>query len=143
MQRCAASGPPARPALKLAWTYHKICSLDYHRICSLWHKPETHSASRNIQSCAIFQATSSSGSSSPSGSCMRHSVPFVGPLCCVCLQETPDLRIESSGMCRALFEVFLGSNTVVPDAIPTWAEGTKKLLESEEVRRATRRGGSG
>ena len=58
-------------------------------------------------------------------------------------QETPDLRIESSGMCRAMFEVYLGSNTVVPDAIAVWAEGTKKLLESEEVRRATRRGGSG
>ena len=36
-----------------------------------------------------------------------------------------------------------GSNSVVPDAIGVWAEGTKKLLDSEEVRRATRRGGSG
>ena len=59
------------------------------------------------------------------------------------LQATPDLRIESPGMCRALFEVYLGSNTVVPDAIHVWAEGTKQLLDSEEVKRATRRGGSG
>lgn len=58
-------------------------------------------------------------------------------------RATPDLRIESPGMCRALFEVYLGSNTVVPDAIHVWAEGTKQLLDSEEVKRATRRGGSG
>jgi len=58
-------------------------------------------------------------------------------------QAEPDIRIESPGLCRALFEVYLGSNSVVPDAIGVWAEGTKKLLESEEVRRATRRGGSG
>lgn len=53
-------------------------------------------------------------------------------------QEIPDLRIESPGMCRALFEVYLGGSSVVPDAIPIWAEGTKKLIESEEVKRATR-----
>ena len=58
-------------------------------------------------------------------------------------QAEPDIRIESPGLCRALFEVYLGSNSVVPDAIGVWAEGTKKLLDSEEVRRATRRGGSG
>ncbi len=58
-------------------------------------------------------------------------------------QAEPDIRIESPGLCRALFEVYLGSNSVVPDAIGVWAEGTKKLLESEEVKRATRRGGSG
>ena len=59
------------------------------------------------------------------------------------LQVEPDLRIESPGLCRALFEVYLGSNSVVPDAISVWAEGTRNLLESEEVRRSTRRGGSG
>ena len=55
----------------------------------------------------------------------------------------PDLTIESSGLCRALFEVYTGSNSVVPDAKVTWAEGAKLLLDSEEVRRSSRRSGGG
>ena len=47
-------------------------------------------------------------------------------------------------MCRALFEVYLGNNTVVPGAIHVWAEGTKQLLnDNEEVGRAARKGGHG
>ena len=75
--------------------------------------------------------------------CKLHSSTMLSCCWMMCVQGSPDLRIESPGICRALFEVYLGSNTVVPDAIPVWAEGTKKLLDSEEVKRATRRGGSG
>ena len=59
------------------------------------------------------------------------------------LQAEPDLRIDSPGMCRALFEVYLGGSTVVPEAKVTWAKGARQLLDSEEVRRASRKGGSG
>ena len=59
------------------------------------------------------------------------------------LQAEPDLRIDSPGMCRALFEVYLGGSTVVPEAKAAWAKGARQLLDSEEVRRASRRGGSG
>ena len=59
------------------------------------------------------------------------------------LQAEPDLRIDSPGMCRALFEVYLGGSTVVPEAKATWAKGARQLLDSEEVRRASRKGGSG
>lgn len=55
----------------------------------------------------------------------------------------PDLQIESPGLCRALFEVYLGQNTVVPEAKASWVAGAKALLDSEEVRRNTRRAGGG
>lgn len=58
-------------------------------------------------------------------------------------QVKPDLTIDSPGMCRALFEVYTGSNTVVPEAKKAWAEGARLLLDSEEVRRNTRRAGPG
>ena len=54
-----------------------------------------------------------------------------------------DLSISSPSMCRALFEVFLGEKSVIPDAKKEWANGAKALLDSEKVRRDTRRGGSG
>lgn len=63
--------------------------------------------------------------------------------CCHVLQVKPDLTIDSPGMCRALFEVYTGSNTVVPEAKKAWAEGARLLLDSEEVRRNTRRAGPG
>jgi Chalcone isomerase-like len=56
---------------------------------------------------------------------------------------TPDVSIPSAGLCRALFEVYLGSNSVVPDAKREWAKGAKELLDSDRVRRDTRKGGSG
>jgi hypothetical protein len=52
----------------------------------------------------------------------------------------PDLQIESVQLCRGLFEVFLGSDSVVPDARAQFAEGAKKLLESERVQKDTRPG---
>lgn len=58
-------------------------------------------------------------------------------------QAQPDLKIDSPGLCRALFEVYTGSNSVVPDAKVTWAEGAKLLLDSDEVRRSSRKSGGG
>jgi hypothetical protein len=53
----------------------------------------------------------------------------------------PDERIKSPSLCRALFEIYLGGSPVIPEAIGTWAAGTKKLLESENEKRNTRRNG--
>ncbi|KAJ9528111.1 hypothetical protein QJQ45_005747 [Haematococcus lacustris] len=55
---------------------------------------------------------------------------------------TPERRIQSMALTRGLFELFLGSNSVVPQARPVWSQGAKLLLESEEVKRATRKSGS-
>lgn len=54
-----------------------------------------------------------------------------------------DLSIPSASLCRALFEVFLGEKSVIPDARKEWATGARALLESDRVRRDTRKGGSG
>lgn len=59
------------------------------------------------------------------------------------MQVQPDVRFESPSLCRALFEIFLGETPIIPDAIGRWAEGTKNLLESENERRSSRKGGSG
>jgi hypothetical protein len=53
------------------------------------------------------------------------------------------LHRSSIGLCRGLFEIFLGSASVVPEARKAWAAGARSLLESEEVNRASRKGGSG
>lgn len=58
-------------------------------------------------------------------------------------QVKPDLTIESPGLCRALFEVYMGSSAVVPDAKAAWAEGARKLVDSDETRRSSRKGGGG
>ena len=55
----------------------------------------------------------------------------------------PDLEIASPSLCRALFEVYMGSAPVSPEARAAWAAGARALLRSEDVRRDTRRGGSG
>ncbi len=55
------------------------------------------------------------------------------------MQTQPDERIESQTLCRALFEIYLGGSPVIPEAIGTWAAGTKKLLDSENEKRNTRR----
>ncbi len=57
-------------------------------------------------------------------------------------QARPQLRVESPMLCRALFEVFLGSESVVPDARAAWAAGARALLSSEQVRRDTRKSGA-
>ena len=59
------------------------------------------------------------------------------------LQVKPDLSIESPGLCRALFEVYTGSSSVVPEAKKSWADGARRLLESDEVRRNSRKSGGG
>ena len=55
----------------------------------------------------------------------------------------PDLCVESAGLSRAIFETYLGGGSIVPDGRPVWAEGAKKLIESDKIRRQTRPGGSG
>lgn len=55
----------------------------------------------------------------------------------------PDARFESPSLCRALFEIYMGEKPVIPDAIGRWAEGTRNLLDSENERRSSRKGGSG
>ncbi len=59
------------------------------------------------------------------------------------VQVQPDERFESPSLGRALFEIYLGEKPVIPDAVGRWAEGTKQLLESENERRSSRKGGSG
>ncbi|PRW61098.1 chalcone isomerase [Chlorella sorokiniana] len=54
-----------------------------------------------------------------------------------------DLSVPSPGLCRGLFEIYMGSESVVPDARKEWAAGARKLLESDDIRRQTRKGGSG
>lgn len=54
-----------------------------------------------------------------------------------------DLSLASASLCRALFEVYLGSSPVVPEAKKEWAKGARALLDSEKVRRDSRKGGSG
>lgn len=39
--------------------------------------------------------------------------------------------------------MYLGENSVVPDAKKEWAKGAKALLESDQIKRDTRKGGSG
>jgi hypothetical protein len=56
--------------------------------------------------------------------------------------DVPDLCVESAGLSRALFETYLGSSSIVPDGRREWAEGARKLLESDKVRRQTRPGAS-
>jgi hypothetical protein len=51
----------------------------------------------------------------------------------------PKNRLRSEGFCRALFELFLGENSVVKDARPVWAAGARELLESERVKRDSRK----
>lgn len=57
--------------------------------------------------------------------------------------EIPDICIESPSLSRALFETYLGASSIIPEGKREWAEGAKKLLESDKIRRDTRPGGSG
>ena len=49
------------------------------------------------------------------------------------MQAGPGLRVESPGLCRALFETFLGDASVVPDAKAAWAQRTQQLLQDAEA----------
>jgi hypothetical protein len=84
--------------------------------------------------CPIVKPKCAQG---PNGTGLLYSGKLFVPL-----QVQPDARFESPSLCRALFEIFLGEKPIIPDAIGRWAEGTKKLLDSENDRRSTRRGGS-
>ena len=55
--------------------------------------------------------------------------------------DAADLRIESAGLARALFEVYLGSAPASPGARTAWAAGARALLATETVKRDTRKGG--
>jgi hypothetical protein len=51
----------------------------------------------------------------------------------------PDISLPSASLCRALFEVYMGSSPVIPEAKGEWARGARGLLESDKVRRDTRK----
>jgi hypothetical protein len=46
---------------------------------------------------------------------------------------------RSPSLCRGLFEVFMGEASVVKGAREVWAAGARNLLDSENVKRATRK----
>ncbi|KAG2483293.1 hypothetical protein HYH03_017840 [Edaphochlamys debaryana] len=54
---------------------------------------------------------------------------------------TPEIKISSLALCRGLFEIFLGSQASVPAARSEWVKGAKQLLDSENVKRASRKQG--
>lgn len=54
----------------------------------------------------------------------------------------PPLTINSGAMARALFELYLGSSAVVPEARKAWVQGVKNLLDYENVKRSTRKDGA-
>eukprot|EP01024_Parvocaulis_polyphysoides_P042887 TRINITY_DN3914_c3_g1_i1.p2 TRINITY_DN3914_c3_g1~~TRINITY_DN3914_c3_g1_i1.p2 ORF type:complete len:272 (+),score=28.69 TRINITY_DN3914_c3_g1_i1:50-865(+) len=56
---------------------------------------------------------------------------------------SPQHTIQPSGMTRALFEVYLGQNGVIPQARAAWAQGARVLLETDTVKRNTYKSGSG
>jgi hypothetical protein len=52
---------------------------------------------------------------------------------------SPGLRIQSPGLARAFNEMFLGERELVPGGHAAWAKGAKDLLESEIVKRESRK----
>jgi hypothetical protein len=52
------------------------------------------------------------------------------------MQVVPSKQIVSAALCRALFEVWLGENAVVPDARTSFAAGVAQLVEADKVARA-------
>lgn len=55
----------------------------------------------------------------------------------------PDLVLDQGAISRALFSVYLGSDPISADAKSSYVDGGFELLESEIVKRSTRKGGSG
>ena len=51
------------------------------------------------------------------------------------LQVVPDKTFNSMSLCRALFEVWLGEASVIPDVRHSMAAGVAQLTESDEVAR--------
>ena len=58
------------------------------------------------------------------------------------LSGVPEKSIDNNSLCRALLEVWLGESDSVPGSKPVFAAGARALLESENIRRETRKGGS-
>lgn len=54
----------------------------------------------------------------------------------------PECLIASPNLARAFFELFLGERDLVPGARTAWAAGAKELLDSEQVKRETRKAGA-
>jgi hypothetical protein len=52
------------------------------------------------------------------------------------MQVVPDKRIVSPALCRALYEVWLGENAVVPDARTSFAAGVAQLIEADTIARS-------
>jgi hypothetical protein len=61
------------------------------------------------------------------------------PAATSCLAQ---LRIPSPGLARALFELYLGDSSVVPEGRPAWAAGARELLDYDAVKRDTRKAGA-
>lgn len=58
-----------------------------------------------------------------------------------CVMQTgADLTLKSIPLSRGLFEVFLGVDSVVPEAKKQWAQGARNLLETDRVQKDTRGG---
>jgi len=53
----------------------------------------------------------------------------------------PELAVASPSLARGLFEIYLGSAPVVPEARAAWCGGARLLLESDEVTRDTNKSG--
>eukprot|EP01025_Chloroclados_australasicus_P017060 TRINITY_DN1869_c0_g1_i9.p1 TRINITY_DN1869_c0_g1~~TRINITY_DN1869_c0_g1_i9.p1 ORF type:complete len:311 (-),score=31.30 TRINITY_DN1869_c0_g1_i9:320-1135(-) len=48
---------------------------------------------------------------------------------------TPEKTFESAGLCRSLYEVWLGDNCVIQEARESYAQGVQKLIEADKVAR--------
>jgi len=51
------------------------------------------------------------------------------------LQGGAGFNLKSASFCRALFEVWLGSNPVIPEGKAAFAEGARRLIESDTEER--------
>jgi hypothetical protein len=51
------------------------------------------------------------------------------------LQVSVNKRFSSVGLSRALLEVWLGSNAVIPAAKQSFAQGVRQLVEFDQVER--------
>jgi hypothetical protein len=51
------------------------------------------------------------------------------------LQVSVDRRFQSTTLCRALFEIWLGGGSRVPEARKSFAAGVQQLIETDDVSR--------
>lgn len=50
-----------------------------------------------------------------------------------CVQIKGMRRFENVGFCRSMFELYMGSDSIIPAAKEAWANGAKLLLESTKI----------